>query len=158
MPINKIMKITFNKEIYTREALIKAAYKFSDKAYIHLDMDDIYYLVDVDIKPGNEEITEKEFINAMLSEMLRIQISKDTKNIRELIFARALASTVIEKTPGTDSQFSDILLKNEPSFVNGKSRLNENAAEPIVPGEIKQTDTETDDIQDILTDWFVKYD
>lgn len=33
------MKIIFNKDIYTREALIKAAYKFSDKAYIHLDMD-----------------------------------------------------------------------------------------------------------------------
>lgn len=153
------MTITFNKEIYTREALIKAAYKFSDKAYIHLDMDNTYFLVNVDIKSGHEEITEKEFINAMLSEMLRIQISKDTKSIRELIFARALASTVIEKTPRTDSQPDDIPLKNRSSIVvNRKGRSIGKAAEPIVPGNIKQTDTATDDIQDILTDWFVKYD
>ena len=76
------MTITFNKEIYTREALIKAAYKFSDKAYIHLDMDDIYYLVDVDIKPGHEEITEKEFILSVdpsdgeILELLRRMVGK----------------------------------------------------------------------------------
>ena len=153
------MTITFNKEIYTREALIKAAYKFSDKAYIHLDMDNTYFLVNVDIKSGHEEITEKEFINAMLSEMLRIQISKETKNIRELIFARALASTVIEKTPGTDYQSNDIPLENEPSIVvSRKSRSIGNAVESIVPEDIKEAETDTDDIQDILTDWFVKYD
>ena len=33
-------KLKFNKELYSKTALIKAAYNFTDKAYVHLDSDD----------------------------------------------------------------------------------------------------------------------
>ena len=38
-------KLKFNKELYSKTALIKAAYNFTDKAYVHLDSDDKYYLL-----------------------------------------------------------------------------------------------------------------
>ena len=53
---------------------------------------------------------------------VRINVSQRTRNVRELILARAFSSTVIE----------------------------ENAVEP--PPEIEL------DINDVLTDWFEKYD
>ena len=34
--------LKFSKELYSRTALIKAAYNFTDMAYIHLDADDHY--------------------------------------------------------------------------------------------------------------------
>jgi hypothetical protein len=36
-------QMQFNKELYSRVALIKAAYNFTDVAYLHLDADDKYY-------------------------------------------------------------------------------------------------------------------
>lgn len=35
----------FNKELYSKTALIKAAYNYLENAYIHLDMDEKYYYV-----------------------------------------------------------------------------------------------------------------
>ena len=44
------MKTTFklNKELYDKKTVFKAAYSFTDIAYIHLDMDDDYYVVDIE--------------------------------------------------------------------------------------------------------------
>ena len=54
--------ITFSKELYPQIALIKSAYAFTDRAYIHLDADDRYYIVKIHPKEGHDPITEKEFI------------------------------------------------------------------------------------------------
>ena len=35
----------FNQELYSKTALIKAAYNYLEYAYIHLDMDEKYYYV-----------------------------------------------------------------------------------------------------------------
>lgn len=37
--------IKFNRELYSKTALIKAAYNYLENAYIHLDMDEKYYYV-----------------------------------------------------------------------------------------------------------------
>lgn len=116
------MRYQFSKEIYLKEALIKTAYGFTDKAYLHIDTDDKYYYVTIDPKNNDISISEKEFHNNLLAEMVRINVSQRTRNVRELILARAFSSTVIE----------------------------ENAVEP--PPEIEL------DINDVLTDWFEKYD
>ena len=89
--------MTFQKEIYPRTVLLKAAFNFTDRAYIHLDSDDKYYIADIENKDGKFDISEKEFINEMLIQAARYQVSRDTKNIRELIYARAMASTLIEE-------------------------------------------------------------
>ncbi len=116
------MVFRFNKELYSKEALIKAAYRFTDRSYIHLDTDDKSYIVDINLKPGCEDFSEEEFQNEILGEMVRIHVTNKTKNIRELILARALSSTVIER-------FEDEIV-----------------------------DEEEPDINDILTEWFEKYE
>lgn len=84
------------KELYSKIALIKTAYNFTDKAYIHLDADKDYYIVTLKSKKGCD-IKEDEFVNEMLEQSVRHEVYIQTKNIRELILARALASSVVLK-------------------------------------------------------------
>ena len=101
------MEYRFSKEIYSKEALIKAAYSYTDKAYLHLDADDSAYIVTVLAKDGADEVTEKEFRNAILAETVRLDIAKRTKNVRELILARAFSSTIIEEKPQAGPETGD---------------------------------------------------
>ena len=119
---NSMMKYRFSKEIYSKEALLKSAYRFTDIAYLHLDTDEEYYYVTIELKNTNTSISEQEFQNALLAEMVRLCVSHQTKNVRELILARAFSSTIIEEVP------------------------------------IEQPPENDYNINEILTDWFDKYD
>lgn len=89
------MRFSFKKELYPKTVLLKAAFNFTDKAYIHLDCDEENYYTEITLKNGCA-ITEQDFLNEMLIQATRYQIAKDTKTIRELIYARAMASTILE--------------------------------------------------------------
>jgi len=88
----------FAKNIYSKEALIKAAYRYTDTAYLHLDADNTNYIVEINSKDGSNIVEEKEFQNTILAEMVRLLVSNRTKTVRELILARAFSSTVIDNT------------------------------------------------------------
>lgn len=118
------MRFTFSKEIYNIEALLKASYSYTDRTYIHLDADDQYYIVDIVPKKGsiNNEIDVESFQNEILAHMVRQEIREKTRNIRELVLARAFSSTMISEAP------------------------------------TYKPENNTMDINDILKDWFVKYE
>ncbi len=99
------MKFEFSKELYSKEALIKAAYNYTDRAYVHLDVDDEKYYVSLEMKESNDEPDEKEFVNEMLAQSVRHLIYKQTKGIRELLLARAMATSVI--TDSDDNEGND---------------------------------------------------
>ena len=72
----------FNKELYSKEDLIKTSYRFIDDFYIHLDVDENYYYVNIQAK-DDKTLCEEEFVNEMLVQQTRSIIYKETKNIRE---------------------------------------------------------------------------
>lgn len=87
----------YSKEIYDKDVLVKAAYSLSDTAYFHLDADEKYYLVEIVPKDSNDHSEyEKRFENELLAQQTRKIVINKTKNIRELIAARALSSTIVE--------------------------------------------------------------
>lgn len=88
-------RLMFSKELYPKIALIKAAYNFTDKAFVHLDADKNYYYVSIETKRGNDEVTEGDFTNEMLCQSVRHEVYLQTKNIRELLLARAMATSVV---------------------------------------------------------------
>lgn len=88
-------KMKFNKSLYPKVSLIKAAYNFTDVAYLHLDSDNEYYYVSIESKQECDKVTENEFVNEMLTQAVRHEIYQQTKSIRELMLARALATSVI---------------------------------------------------------------
>ena len=46
------MLLKYNRNLYCKEALLKAAFNFTDKAYIHLSQTENEYIVDFVIKEG----------------------------------------------------------------------------------------------------------
>ena len=96
--------LSFSKEMYPKIALVKSAYAFTEYAYVHLDSDEKYYFVEIKPKKGYKAVTEDEFINEMLCQCVRHEIYNQTKSVRELLLAKALASTVIEK-PQASNEF-----------------------------------------------------
>ena len=117
------MQLKFSKEIYEKEAIIKAAYFFTDRYYIALDVDDTFYYVDMDAIDSDFELDiEKEFMNEVLVQTARITVSKQTKNIREMIIGRALASTIIDNK---DSGFVDDKSINSEDILNNWFDVNE---------------------------------
>ena len=118
------MRFTFSKEVYNKDALLKAAYSYTDRAYIHIDVDENNYIVDVNMKDNSEnnDIKLDAFQNEILAQMVRQDIRSKTKSIRELILARAFSSTMISEVPSYQPEVGNV------------------------------------DIDDILTDWFEKYE
>ncbi len=108
------MIFKYKTEIYPKSSLIKAAYHFTDNFYVHLDERDGYFIVTLEPK-SNVDISEKEFNNELLAQVTRYEIFEQTKELREISLARALASTVIEKRENisdddrTDVSEADIL-------------------------------------------------
>ena len=110
------MIIEFSKDIYVKEALIKAAYSFTDRAYIKLGQSDDHYIFEYRFKedchfdPGEVE-------NEMLFQTARHQVFLETNELRKIIVARAMASTIvgdkmIDESEGTEEENEIELLRN----------------------------------------------
>ena len=91
------MEFKFSKALYPKIALLKSAYSFTDRAYIHLDADKENYIVRIEYKDDNQ-FDYHGFENEMLSQTVRDEVYRQTKELRRLTLARALASTIIEET------------------------------------------------------------
>ena len=102
------MKLTVNKALHSRYALLKAAYHFTDEYYVLLDQDESSYYVDISAKEGNTpKDIEGIFANELVAQSTREAILEKTSSLRELILARAFASTIIDDKQSDDSSLSD---------------------------------------------------
>lgn len=98
------MQIKYKKDLYKKNVLFKTCYKFTDKAYVHLDADAIDYIVSISAKdPMDLTDYEQEFSNQMIEETNREIVIAQTQNIRQILFARSMASTVLY-----DEEIADI--------------------------------------------------
>ena len=117
------MLLKLSKEIYEKEALIKTAYLFTDKYYIELDSEEELFVVKITPKLKDfEDNIEKDFLNELIVQTTRLLVSRRTKNIREMIIGRALASTIIDKK---DTGFVDDDLINSDDILNNWFDINE---------------------------------
>lgn len=125
----------FSKELYPKIALLKAAYAFTDRAYLHLDADEANYYVSLVAKEGAQTISEGDFENEMLCQSLRHEVYSQTKTIRELLMARAMASTVL--------------------ITDGAQKTDLSGPVSTASAEIElETDVVEADEKEILSDWF----
>ena len=91
------MLIKISKDIYSKGVLLKTAYSFTDEYYVKLDQKNNFYVISIDSKNGvlNSNI-EKEFCNELILQATRESILEKTSTIRELVLARAFASTIVD--------------------------------------------------------------
>ena len=101
-------QLKYNKELYSKIAPIKEAYNITDRAYVHLDADKKYYYVSISAKDEKEEISDDEFENEILAQSARHEIYLQTKSIRELMLARAVATSVVAPKDEDESSNSEI--------------------------------------------------
>lgn len=100
------MRIQYDKEFYSKEALLKAAYHFTDRAYVYLGVEDGSFFVDFTAKGGTQfdkEKLENEFKNELLAQVIHQIVSKETTVLRELLVARALSSTMVDESVSSDA-------------------------------------------------------
>jgi His-Xaa-Ser system protein HxsD len=92
MKINNEFQLDVDKSIYSLQAIKNASYDYSDKAWIKIDtMSNSRILVSLIAK--NENISKETFINEFLNHVLdhqvRLDVSKETRVICEMIVAQA---------------------------------------------------------------------
>jgi len=96
--------LTFNKDLYPKEAMIKAAYRFIVDCYVYLNQTAADYVIEITAKEtALPENLANEFRNELLAQTVRLQVYKQTHVIRELLMARAMASTIISEPPTGES-------------------------------------------------------
>ena len=119
------MVIKLSEEIYPKESILKAAYRFSGDYQIFLDKKEGYFFLEINSKEGkdiNDAILESEIKRELIAQAARHSIVQQTQDLRNIIVARALASTIIDDSDN---------------------------------GYISERDMRA---EDILSDWFEKYD
>lgn len=90
------MIYAYSKELYPKLVLIKAAYNYTDKYYVHMDIVEDKYEIELTPKSNELAIDENEFDNEILIQLARYEILKSTQDIRKLVLARSMASTIID--------------------------------------------------------------
>ena len=116
-----------DKTLFLAQVVLKAAYAFLETDYIHIEEDEAHWIVQMSAKPGTiPENRTAEFENELLSQAVRFQVFRQTKSIREILLARAMTSTMVDQE------------------------------DPIGKIQSEQDDISSDELEQILTDWFDK--
>ena len=95
--VKKVEKtvLKYKENLYPRDAVMKAAYHFIDRSYIHVDTCNSEYVIEITAKGDNNVATiALEFENEMLAQAVRYQVYLQTHTIREILMARAMSSTI----------------------------------------------------------------
>ena len=104
-----VLSIDLNDSVYSRDALLRTAYWFTDRCYLYIarpgpDLFRVQFKPKGLKKPNAVAETLEdiagEFLNSLLDHQLRHDIESQTGQIRELLVAKAFAEAgVLEDTP-----------------------------------------------------------
>ena len=86
------------KSMFSPEIVMKAAYAFVDTLYIHFDEEEDNWIIKIGPKSGelDQEKLRGEFENELLFQAVRLNVYNRTHVVRELLLARAMASTIVD--------------------------------------------------------------
>lgn len=91
----KSVSVDLNKEIYHRDAVLKASHKFATDFYVKVAPSGEYYVrVTFDSKPENDlelELAAKSFCNEVLDQQIREDLNKVNGHMRQIIYEHAFA-------------------------------------------------------------------
>lgn len=94
-PLNLIdndkFQVIVDMALYAKEALVSACYKFTDRFYIHQQIDGDKIVVMFESKDGNTitEETVKQFCNELIDQQVRYNTNQQFGHIRDLIVEEA---------------------------------------------------------------------
>ena len=100
------MEIRVDKSLYSKQVLLKTAYSFSDRAYLHLSQDNQSWIICWTDMP-DQQVKPEMFENELISQQLREELLEKTKDVRTLILSRAFASSAMQIGSDTSEQLPD---------------------------------------------------
>lgn len=121
-------RIKLNFDIYPLEISMKASYNYIEQVYIFFEKDsEKTYEIEFESKNKKVDLNKiiSEFKNELLHEKIRKNISNETKNIREILLARALYGFALENNE-VDKKNFDLNLKDdniEKSYVSDEENI-----------------------------------
>ncbi len=109
--------IAVNSDLYSREALFRVCYMFTDRCYLFLSQEEGSPIIHVRFtrkspETGLNELAG-EFSNELINQEVRLDVAAETKAIRELIVAQAFAEA--DLLGGGDSEADYV---NDPRGVS----------------------------------------
>lgn len=122
--------IRVSKSLYSREVLLKTAYSFTDRAYLHLEQDEKDWIISWKPREG-QVIDAGEFENELIAQNLREELLEQTMDLRKVILARAFASTVMDNQPAEDAPGQAV---NAPAVPEELTPVTEKEKEAILRG------------------------
>lgn len=86
------VKLNFDKKVYSTVAIKKALYNYTDKYFIKIEEENDYITAFINSKNDNNELEDsiKEIYNKVLEEDIKCTIEEETRNIRELLYKKAM--------------------------------------------------------------------
>ena len=88
------IKLEVSAEFYSRDAIIEASYRFTDRCYINLVAAD-KKIVEIHILTKQQgiklDIVAKDFLNELIDQQLRHRIRCETEEIQKTIIKEAFA-------------------------------------------------------------------
>lgn len=93
--MNYNQEIKVDKSIYSLDVLLKTAFSFTDRIYLHLAQDEKSWIISWKAK-DEVSIDAEEFENELIMQQLRERITEKTAEVRKLLLARAFSSSIIE--------------------------------------------------------------
>src|SRR5882724_9352319 len=97
---DNVLSIDLNESVYSRDAVLRTAYWFTDRCYLYIarhgfDVLRVHFKPKGSKKPNAVAETLEdiagEFLNSLLDHQLRRDIESQTGQIRELLVAKAFA-------------------------------------------------------------------
>lgn len=90
------MTETFSAELYPKEVIIKTACSLIDDYYVHLDLIDSRYSIQITSKKSEKDSDiQKRLDNEIIFQLARYTVSVRTNDIRQLIMGRAFATSML---------------------------------------------------------------
>lgn len=97
-PDGPMRLVTVDTSIYSLKAVLKSAYSFTARAYLHLQYRDAT-VIEVRMRPkratDDPESVVFDFLNDLIDQRLRDLIASETEQARDLILAHALSKTCL---------------------------------------------------------------
>ena len=91
---DQVARFNVNVNVYSRDALFRACYVFTDRCYLFLiDQPDHNVVVEFRKKDPSQGLGDLvgAFANELINQRVRADVARETRTIRELIVAQAFA-------------------------------------------------------------------
>lgn len=88
---NEKFQVVVDMSLYAKESITSACYKYTDRFYIHQQMDGDNVVVVFESKDGNavSETIVKQFCNELIDQQVRFNTNQQFGHIRDLIVEEA---------------------------------------------------------------------